>query len=106
VKIPVADGLVPAYRALPAQGGPLATVLVVQEIFGVHEHIKDICRRFAKAGYLAVAPELFARQGDMSKVTSRDEARALVQEERRGLSRQIGRADQKGPDARAPRGLP
>jgi len=43
-------------------------VLVVQEIFGVHEHIKDICRRFAKSGHLAVAPELFARQGDVSKM--------------------------------------
>ena len=42
-------------------------VLVVQEIFGVHEHIKDVCRRFAKQGYLAIAPELYARQGDVSK---------------------------------------
>lgn len=67
VKVPVADGTIPAYRAMPAAGGPFATVLVVSEIFGVHEHIKDICRRFAKAGYLAVAPELFARQGDPSK---------------------------------------
>ena len=44
-------------------------VLVVQEIFGVHEHIKDLCRRLAKLGYLAVAPELYARQGDVSKIT-------------------------------------
>ena len=44
-------------------------MLVVQEIFGVHEHIKDICRRLAKLGYLAVAPELYARQGDVSKLT-------------------------------------
>jgi carboxymethylenebutenolidase len=44
-------------------------LLVVQEIFGVHEHIKDICRRFAKLGYFAVAPELYARQGDVSKLT-------------------------------------
>lgn len=67
VKVPVADGTLPAYRAAPAAGERLATVLVVCEIFGVHEHIKDVCRRFAKAGYLAVAPELFARQGDPSK---------------------------------------
>jgi len=53
-------------------------VLVVQEIFGVHEHIKDLCRRFAKAGYLAVAPELYARQGDVSKTTNIDEIRAVV----------------------------
>jgi carboxymethylenebutenolidase len=69
VKIPVKDGTIPAYRALPASGGPFPTVLVVQEIFGVHEHIKDICRRFAKAGYFAVAPEMYARQGDVSKLT-------------------------------------
>ena len=78
VKIPVADGQLPAYRAMPASGGPFPTVLVIQEIFGVHEHIKDVCRRFAKSGYLAVAPELFARQGDMSKVTTLDDARAVA----------------------------
>jgi carboxymethylenebutenolidase len=69
VKIPVADGEIPAYRAMPATGGPFPVVLVVQEIFGVHEHIKDICRRLAKLGYLAVAPEMYARQGDVSKLT-------------------------------------
>src|ERR1700731_4936968 len=69
VKVPVADGSIPAYRAMPAQGGPFPTVLVVQEIFGVHEHIKDMCRRFAKLGYLAVAPALYARQGDVSKLS-------------------------------------
>ena len=69
VKIPVKDGTVPAYRAAPDKGGPFPVVLVVQEIFGVHEHIKDVCRRLAKAGYLAVAPELYARQGDVSKMT-------------------------------------
>lgn len=67
VKIRTADGEMPAYRAAPAGKTGLATVLVVQEIFGVHEYIKDVCRRFAKAGYLAVAPELFARQGDPTK---------------------------------------
>jgi carboxymethylenebutenolidase len=69
VKVPVTDGEIPAYRALPATGGPFPVILVVQEIFGVHEHIKDICRRLAKLGYLAVAPELYARQGDVSKLT-------------------------------------
>ncbi len=68
VKIPTKDGQMPAYRAMPAAGGPFPTVLVVQEIFGVHEHIRDICRRFAKLGYFAVAPELYARQGDVSKM--------------------------------------
>jgi carboxymethylenebutenolidase len=59
----------PAYRAMPDKGGPFPTVLVIQEVFGVHEHIKDVCRRFAKAGYFAIAPELYARQGDPSKYT-------------------------------------
>jgi carboxymethylenebutenolidase len=44
--------------------------MVVQEIFGVHEHIRDVCRRLGKLGYLAVAPELFARQGDVSNMTN------------------------------------
>ncbi len=69
VKIPVADGTLPAYRAEPSGGKNLPVILVVQEIFGVHEHIKDVCRRLAKLGYLAIAPELYARQGDVSKMT-------------------------------------
>ena len=69
VKIPVKEGDIPAYRAMAEKGGPFPVVLVVQEIFGVHEHIKDVCRRFAKLGYLAVAPEMYARQGDVSKLT-------------------------------------
>lgn len=73
VKVPAAGGEMPAYRAMPDQGGPFPVVLVVQEIFGVHEHIKDVCRRFAKLGYLAVAPELYARQGDVSKMTDTQE---------------------------------
>jgi carboxymethylenebutenolidase len=69
VKIPVQDGEIPAYRAMPAKGGPFPLVLVVQEIFGVHEHIKDICRRLAKEGYLAIAAELYARQGSVAEMT-------------------------------------
>ncbi|BBK45107.1 carboxymethylenebutenolidase [Allostella vacuolata] len=69
VQIPVAGGQIPAYHAMPATGGAFPTVVVIQEIFGVHEHIKDVCRRFAKLGYLAVAPEMYARQGDVSKLT-------------------------------------
>jgi carboxymethylenebutenolidase len=68
VKVPTNDGQIPAYRAMPATGGPFPAVLVVQEIFGVHEHIKDLCRRLAKSGYFAVAPELYARQGDVSQL--------------------------------------
>jgi carboxymethylenebutenolidase len=70
VKIPLRGGEIPAYRAVPTRGSNFPTVLVVQEIFGVHEHIKDICRRFAKLGYLAIAPEMYARQGDVSKMTN------------------------------------
>lgn len=69
VKIPVKDGSMPAYRARPDKKGPFPVILVVQEIFGVHEHIKDLCRRLAKKGYLAISPELYARQGDVSKLT-------------------------------------
>ncbi|MEW5848434.1 MAG: dienelactone hydrolase family protein [Myxococcota bacterium] len=69
VKVPVKDGELPAYRAAPRGRKNLPVVLVVQEIFGVHEHIKDVCRRLAKLGYLAVAPELYARQGDVSKLS-------------------------------------
>lgn len=73
VKIPVEDGEIPAYRAMPAKGNNFPTVLVIQEIFGVHEHIQDVCRRFAKLGYLAIAPEMFARQGDVSQLTDSQE---------------------------------
>lgn len=78
VEIKAADRAIPAYRAKPATGGPLPVVLVIQEIFGVHEHIKDVCRRLAKAGYLAIAPEMFVRQGDVSKLKSIDEIRPIV----------------------------
>jgi carboxymethylenebutenolidase len=77
VKVKTADGEMPAYRAMPANGKNLPVILVVQEIFGVHEHIKDVARRFAKAGYLAVAPELYARQGDVSMMAM-EEIRPVV----------------------------
>ena len=66
VKIPVADGQFPAYRAMPdKKGKKFPVVLVVHEIFGVHEWIQDVCRRFAKLGYMAIAPALYARQGEV-----------------------------------------
>jgi len=77
VKVPVSGGTIPAYRAMPAKGTNFPTVLVVQEIFGVHEHIKDICRRLAHLGYYAVAPSLYARYGDPSKYT---DIKTLVEE--------------------------
>ncbi|MBO9353627.1 dienelactone hydrolase family protein [Bordetella petrii] len=67
--LPVRDGTIAAYYAAPEGKSALPVVLVVQEIFGVHEHIKDLCRRLAKAGYLAIAAELYQRQGDASAYT-------------------------------------
>ena len=64
VMVNIAGQNVPVYRAQPAGKTGLPVVLVISEIFGVHEHIADVARRFAKQGYLALAPELFIRQGD------------------------------------------
>jgi carboxymethylenebutenolidase len=72
IKIPTKNGDIPGYVAMPAQGSNFPVVMVVQEIFGVHEHIQDLCRRLGKAGYLAVAPELNARQGDPRKYTMQE----------------------------------
>jgi carboxymethylenebutenolidase len=66
VKVPSGGVDLPAYRAAPEGNGPFPVVLVAHEIFGVHEHIKDVCRRFAAAGYYAIATDLFAREGDAS----------------------------------------
>jgi carboxymethylenebutenolidase len=67
VSIPVSDGKIPGYRARPKGKTHTSVILVVQEVFGVHEHIKDICRRFAKLGAYAIAPSLYARYGDPGK---------------------------------------
>ena len=64
VTIDVGDFKLPAYRAMPAGKSQLPVVLVVSEIFGVHEYIADVARRFARQGYLTIAPEMFVRQGD------------------------------------------
>jgi carboxymethylenebutenolidase len=78
VKIPVADGEIPAYRAMPEKGKNFPVALVVQEIFGVHEHIKDVCRRFAKLGHMAIAPALYARQGDTSQIADMTKVMEVV----------------------------
>jgi len=79
IKIATSAGEIPGYRARPLKPkGKLPVVLVVHEIFGVHEHIKDVVRRFAKQGYYAIAPELFARQGDVSKLTDFKEIQSKV----------------------------
>ncbi|HEX3699595.1 MAG TPA: dienelactone hydrolase family protein [Phenylobacterium sp.] len=69
VEVQAADRKIPAYIARPAAGGRHPTVFVNCEVFGLHEWVKDICRRLAKAGYVALAPDLFVRAGDPSKTT-------------------------------------
>lgn len=80
VKIPTASGEIPAYRAAPTKApqGKAPVLLVVHEIFGVHEHIKDVCRRLAKLGYYAIAPDLFYRQGDATQIADINELRAKI----------------------------
>lgn len=78
VEIPVKGGTLPAWRSAPEGPGPFPIVLVVQEIFGVHEHIKDVTRRLARLGYLAIAPELYFRQGDASVIVDLNELREKI----------------------------
>ncbi|MDE2333789.1 MAG: dienelactone hydrolase family protein [Rhodospirillales bacterium] len=68
VDVPTADGHMPAYFARPDGPGPFALVLVNEEIFGVHHYIKDVCRRLAKLGKMAVALDIYARSGDLGKI--------------------------------------
>src|SRR5215468_698292 len=69
VMIPVSDGQIPAYRAMPdKKGKKFPLVLVVHEIFGVHEWIQDVSRRLAHLGYMAIAPALYARQGKVDHI--------------------------------------
>src|SRR5204862_5397773 len=78
VDIPTADRKIPAYLARPAAKGRHPVIFVNTEIFGVHEWIKDVCRRLAKAGYVAIAPDLFVRTGDPSKLTDMNAVMAIV----------------------------
>jgi carboxymethylenebutenolidase len=78
VTIPVGGFALPAYRAMPEGPGPHPVLLVVCEIFGVHEHIRDVVRRFAQQGYLVVAPELFVRHGDAGGYTDNQKLIAEV----------------------------
>ena len=78
VRVKVHDGEMVAYRAQPASGSSFPVILVVSEIFGVHEYIADVCRRLAKLGYQAIAPELFARHGDPRKLASIQEILAGI----------------------------
>jgi carboxymethylenebutenolidase len=79
IQIPTDGGPMPGYRAVAAKRkGKAPVVIVVHEIFGVHEHIRDVCRRLAKAGALAVAPDLFARLGDASRIADVKELQSKV----------------------------
>jgi len=79
VMVPVQGGQIPAYRAYPTKGtAPFPTVIVVHEVFGVHEHIQDVVRRFAKLGYYAITPDLYSRQGDVAKMEKMDDVMAVV----------------------------
>jgi carboxymethylenebutenolidase len=78
VEVSTQRGEIPAYRAVPVGRRGLPVVLVIQEIFGVHEHIRDVTRRIAKLGYFAIAPELYHRHGDVSKLPTIDAIREVV----------------------------
>ena len=78
VLVPTARGAIPAYRAAPAGRSDLPVVLVIQEVFGVHEHIRDVTRRIAKLGYFAIAPELYFRHGDVGQLPNIEAIREVV----------------------------
>jgi len=78
VQLPAADRPIPAYIARPDVKGRSPVVLVVSEVFGIHEYIRDVCRRLAKAGYVALAPDFFARHGDPAPLTDFAEIRKIV----------------------------
>jgi carboxymethylenebutenolidase len=78
IRVSVADGEMIAYRAAPLNPKNAPVILVVSEVFGVHEYIADVCRRLAKLGYIAIAPELFARYGNPRGYTSVPELIANV----------------------------
>ena len=70
IEMPVKDGRIPAYRALPAGAGPFPVILVAPEVFGNNHYMKDICRRLAKAGYFAIVPDVYARKADLTRFTN------------------------------------
>ncbi|MFZ4066180.1 MAG: dienelactone hydrolase family protein [Phenylobacterium sp.] len=78
VEVDVGDRMAPAYLARPDAPGRFPVVLVISEVFGVHEYIRDVCRRLAKLGYVAIAPDLFVRSGDPSKTNDFNQIRRIV----------------------------
>ena len=81
-RIPVKDGQLPVYYARPANGTGFPIILVNEAILGINEYIQDVCRRFAKLGYMAVAPEIYFRNPDFPKMTDTqaDHARGDLQD--------------------------
>ncbi len=78
VEVRTADGHMPAYFARPDGSGPFPLVLVNEEVFGVHHYIMDVCRRLAKLGKMAVAPDIYARSGDLGKISDVKKIFAIV----------------------------
>jgi len=78
VALAASDRFIPAYVARPEARGRYPAVVVVSEVFGVHEYIRDVCRRLARLGYVAIAPDFFIRRGDPSTMTDFNEIRKIV----------------------------
>src|SRR5687768_10004210 len=78
IQLGAGDRLIPAYMAKPATAGRFPAIVVVSEVFGLHEYIRDVCRRLAKAGYVAIAPDLFVRAGDPSAKVDMNAVRRIV----------------------------
>lgn len=78
VQVPAADRSIPAYVARPDARGKFPVVMVISEVFGIHEYIRDVCRRLAKLGYVAMATDFFVRTGDPAPVTDFAEIRRIV----------------------------
>ncbi len=78
VNVPVAGGMMPAYRAKPAGVANPPVIIVAMEVFGLHEYIRDVCRRWAKLGALAVAPDYYYRSGDLTKITDMQQIFPIV----------------------------
>jgi carboxymethylenebutenolidase len=91
VKFPVAGGQSPAYVVHPKSAGKHPCILLVSEIFGLHEHIRDLARRLGKAGYAVIAPDYFYRAGDPSKLADFEQIRAIVNQA--SLAQQLSDSD-------------
>jgi carboxymethylenebutenolidase len=78
IQIPTANGMIPGYRAKPAHGHNFPICIVIQEAYGLHEHMKDVCRRLAKHGFYGIGAEMYYRQGDVSKLTDTREIIKIV----------------------------